>query len=217
MEQLSTIVRSHLSAAHGLASLRLQNHLYGCYMLLEDIVEKNVTRSDTRVSSQHVSFDLKKQFGEIGIRYGFAMDTQLQLSPCPADYQDAWLHVFTTYTTLEEVDALEEALNNIIQEVVPAEEGFFVSTADTGLLPPQWIDRALALLLPPVVSETPAEEPKEEQKEVDAKSSKLPVPEPILQKHKDNPKRLFASTRRRKIVSSISNRSLAHTRHAKKA
>ena len=66
MEALCHTVRTHLSNVHGLPSLRLQNHLYGCYLLLEDIVQKNVTLSGTTVQRQHGTFDLNKQFAEIG-------------------------------------------------------------------------------------------------------------------------------------------------------
>ena len=222
MEALYHTVRTHLSGVHGLPSLRLQNHLYGCYLLLEDIVQKNVTLTGTTVQRQHGTFDLNKQFGEIGIRYGFAMDTQLLLTPCPPDYQAAWVHIFTTLTSLEEVDVLEEKVNEIIQELIPGDEGFFVHTAETGILPPQWVDRALTLLLvsgaaigspEPAISSptvTAVIEPKKEDpvKPVNAAS--------LLEKHKDNPKRMFASTRRKKLVIFAPKRILATTRRSTK-
>jgi len=198
MEALCHTVRTHLSSVHGLPSLRLQNHLYGCYLLLEDIVQKNVTLSGTTVQSQHATLDLNKQFAEIGLRYGFAMDTQLLLAPCPSDYQAAWVHIFTHTTSLEEVDALEEKINEIIQEVVPAEEAFFVSTAETGTLPPKWVDRALSLLLPISAAASTAASITESKKEDPAKP--VPTAASLLEKHKDNPKRMFASTRRKKLL-----------------
>ena len=225
MEALCHTVRTHLSNVHGLPSLRFQNHLYGCYLLLEDIVQKNVTLSGTTVQRQHGTFDLNKQFAEIGLRYGFAMDTQLLLTPCPPDYQAAWVHVFTTLTSLEEVDALEEKVNEIIQELVPENEGFFVNTAETGTLPPQWVDRALSLLLVSTAhisasvaaisgatstTVVAAIEPKKEDpvKPINASS--------LLEKHKDNPKRMFASTRRKKLVVFAPKRILATTRRSTK-
>jgi len=213
MEALCHTVRTHLSNVHGLPSLRLQNHLYGCYLLLEDIVQKNVTLSGTTVQRQHGTFDLNKQFAEIGLRYGFAMDTQLLLSPCPPDYQAAWVHVFTTLTSLEEVDALEEKMNEIIQELVPEDEGFFVHTAETGTLPQQWVDRALSLLLvsgAATSSPEPAIEPKKEDPVKPVNTASL------LEKHKDNPKRMFASTRRKKLVVFAPKRILATTRRSTK-
>jgi hypothetical protein len=199
--------------------LRLQNHLYGCYLLLEDIVQKNVTLAGTTVQRQHGAFDLNKQFAEIGLRYGFAMDTQLLLTPCPPDYQASWVHVFTTITSLEEVDALEEKVNEIIQELVPEEEGFFVNTAETGTLPPQWVDRALSLLLPiglpePAISSPTVTAVIEPKKEDPVKP--VIVAASLLEKHKDNPKRMFASTRRKKLVISTPKRILATTRRSTK-
>jgi hypothetical protein len=214
MEPLCHTVRTHLSSVRGLPSLRLQNHLYGCYLLLEDIIQKSVTLSGTIVQRQHSSFDLKTQFAEIGLRYGFAMDTQLLLTPCPSDYQEAWIHIFTTLTSLEEVDALEEKVNEIIQEVVPEEDGFFVSTAETGTLPPQWVDRALSLLLPSGSSVgSAAAEPK---KEDPVKLTSTTLTASLLEKHKDNPKRMFASTRRKKLLLPPPKKILATTRRSTK-
>jgi hypothetical protein len=213
MEALYHTVRTHLSSVGGLSSLRLQNHLYGCYLLLEDIIQKSVTLTGTIVQRQHATFDLNKQFAEIGIRYGFAMDTQLLLTPCPSDYQDAWIHIFTTLTSLEEVDTLEEKVNEIIQEVVPAEEGFFVNTAETGTLPPQWVDRALSLLLPSVTATGPTIVSTTESKKEDPVK---PVLASLLEKHKDNPKRMFASTRRKKLILLPPKKILATTRRSTK-
>jgi len=200
METLCTAIRTHLTNVHGLSSLRLQNHLYGCYILLEDIVQKNVILEGTLVKGTHRSFDLSTRFAEIGLRYGFAMDTQLLLVPCPADYQQAWIHAFTTTSTLEEVDRLEEKVSEIIEQVIPAEEGFFASTAETGSLPPQWVDHALSLLLP---KEDTVQESIVPAVAVPSITPSVVPPKPlsiVLEKHKDNPKRMFASTRRKRIV-----------------
>ena len=222
METLYHTVRTHLSGVHGLPSLRLQNHLYGCYLLLEDIVQKNVTLTGTTVQRQHGTFDLNKQFAEIGLRYGFAMDTQLLLTPCPPDYQAAWVHVFTTLSSLEEVDVLEEKVNEIIQELIPEDEGFFVNTAETGTLPPQWVDRALSLLLvttgvsagvsAAVTTTVTTGEPKKEDPVKPATTVAS-----LLEKHKDNPKRMFASTRRKKLLLLPPKKILSTTRRSTKS
>ena len=214
MEALYHTVRTHLSGIHGLPSLRLQNHLYGCYLLLEDIVQKNVTLTGTTVQRQQTTFDLNKQFAEIGLRYGFAMDTQLLLRPCPLDYQAAWVHVFTTLTSLEEVDTLEEKVNEIIQELIPDDEGFFVHTAETGTLPPQWVDRALSLLLVTTSAATSVTVTGEPKKEDPVKPAMAVAS--LLEKHKDNPKRMFASTRRRKLAVVPPKKILATTRRSTK-
>jgi len=238
MEALSTAVRTALSNVRGLSSLRLQNHLYGCYLLLEDIVQKNVVVTGSIAKGAHVTLDLNKQFSEIGLRYGFAMDTQLLLT-CSDEYRDAWIKVFTTFSTLEEVDALEETLNEVIRLMVPAEDAFFASTAETGSLPTQWVDRALALLLTkeisaaispevspvvstevsPVVSVTVNTVASPVVSPVVSTTTNTPIdPKPVvpallLEKHKDNPRRMFASTHRKKLV--INKKLLAFTRRAK--
>jgi hypothetical protein len=264
MEALSAAVRTALSNVRGLSSLRLQNHLYGSYLLLEDIVQKNVVVTGTVAKGPHVTLDLIKQFSEIGLRYGFAMDTQLLLT-CSDEYRDAWINVFTTFSTLDEVDALEETLNDVIRLVVPAEDAFFASTAETGSLPSQWVDRALALLLTkeispaieasPVISAatspaisaatsvatnvatsaatspaisaatspaisaaisvatSPAISPVISPTIITPIDPKPVVPALLLEKHKDNPKRMFASTHRKKLV--IHKKLLAFTRRAK--
>lgn len=217
MEALCHTVRTHLSSVHGLPSLRLQNHLYGCYLLLEDIVQKNVTLIGTTIQRQHGTFDLNKQFAEIGLRYGFAMDTQLVLTPCPPDYQAAWVHIFTTMTSLEEVDALEEKVNEIIQELVPEDEGFFVHTAETGTLPPKWLDCALSLLLPTASGHNDVIATGDPKKEDPVKLVTVGAAASLLEKHKDNPKRMFASTRRRKLVVAIPKKILATTRRSTKS
>jgi hypothetical protein len=217
MEKLYTAIHIHLSNAHGIDSLRLQNHIYGCYILLEDIVQQYATLSGMKITGQSFSFDLKQQFSEIGLRYGFAMDTQLLLGHGLSDYQDSWIHAFTTIKTLEEVDSLEEKVNAIIQQVVPADYGFFVSTAETGSLPPLWIERALNLLLPKPVAapvSIPTEQPRSQAESVPSKSVDSLA---LLEKHKDNPKRMFASTRRKKPLFMTPNKILATTRRAPKA
>jgi hypothetical protein len=100
--------------------------------------------------------------------------------------------------------------------LVPEEEGFFVNTAETGTLPPQWVDRALSLLLVSVatsasVAASVSAEPKKEDP-----VKPVIVAASLLEKHKDNPKRMFASTRRKKLVISTPKRILSTTRRSTK-
>jgi hypothetical protein len=123
--------------------------------------------------------------------------------------------------------------------MVPAEDAFFASTAETGSLPTQWVDRALALLLTkeisattspevspvvntevsPVVSATvntvvsPVVSPVVSTTTNTPVDPKPVVPALLLEKHKDNPRRMFASTHRKKLV--INKKLLAFTRRAK--
>ena len=166
-------------------------------MLLEDIVQKNVVCTGCILADSQ--FDLNARFGEIGLRYGFVMDTQLLLS-CSAEYQAAWIHAFTTYSTLEESDALEDQINLILRDVVAPEDGFFLAVAEMGTLPPQWVDRALALLLPSVPS-TPSV-PSVVPLDSPSTPSVIPSVLPNIESKKEvsiRMPRTFASTRRRKL------------------
>ena len=58
----------------------VQNHLYGCFIIMEDIAQHKVNVDGTIISTPKFTFDLDKQFSEIGLRYGFAMDTKLALA-----------------------------------------------------------------------------------------------------------------------------------------
>ena len=146
---LKNAVQQQLSGS-GLYSLQLQNHIYGCFIIMEDIAQKTVELSDNKLVGPSYSFDMKERFSEIGIRYGFAMDTKLTLKDYPASYQDAWLQIFRDLSVLQDiecVDATEERLIEIIQQQVKPEDAYFVQALGSGSLPQVWIDKALSLLL----------------------------------------------------------------------
>ena len=146
---LKNAVEQQLSGS-GLYSLQLQNHIYGCFIIMEDIAQKTVELSDNKLVGPSYSFDMKERFSEIGIRYGFAMDTKLTLKDYPASYQEAWLQIFRDLSVLQDiecVDATEERLIEIIQQQVKPEDAYFVQALGSGSLPQVWIDKALSLLL----------------------------------------------------------------------
>ena len=133
-----------------LQSLIIQNHLYGCFILMEDIAERKVDVDGTIISTPKFTFDLDKQFSEIGLRYGFAMDTKLALSIHP-EYKDLWLTQFKDIDfaqNIEEVDRIEESLIEVIRTYVTPGDEFFISALGTGILPQEWIEKVLKLLNP---------------------------------------------------------------------
>ncbi len=116
---------------------------------MEDIAQGTVTVTGTILATPKISFNFDKQFGEIGIRYGFAMDTKLVLDTYASEYKDTWLQYFKDIAagqSIEEVDKIEDCLIRVIQEVVKAEDGFFLAAIETGSLPLEWIDKVLTLL-----------------------------------------------------------------------
>jgi hypothetical protein len=149
LSKIKSVVLNQLINTNGLYSLKLQNHIYGCFLLMEDIAQRAVTVTGTVLATPKISFNFDKQFGEIGIRYGFAMDTKLVLYTYAPEYKDTWLQYFkdiATGQTIEEVDKIEDCLIRVIQEVVKGEDGFFLAAIETGSLPLEWIDKVLTLL-----------------------------------------------------------------------
>jgi hypothetical protein len=202
---LYTMVREQMASLTGLASLQFQNHLYGCYFVMEDLAQGIITLTGTRIKGL-TSWDVEREFGRIGLRYGFIMDTKLALPPCP-EYQVAWLALFQDLSTkkkVEEVDQVEDAINEIAVKTLPVEQAFFLKALENGSLNQEWIAKALALLDPDSVE--PVEEPKEEPASLlsQAKTEKNAVEKP----------RRFARTRSSRPE--VRKAALATTRRSKK-
>lgn len=200
------MVREQLTTLTGLASLQFQNHLYGCYFVMEDLAQGVLTLTGTRIKGL-TSWDLAREFGRIGLRYGFIMDTKLALPPCP-EYQAAWMALFQDLATkkkVEEVDQVEDTINEIAVKTLPMEQAFFLKALESGSLNQEWIAKALALLDPDSV-EPPMEEPQEEAASLlsQAKTEKNTVEKP----------RRFARTRSSRPE--VRKMALATTRRSKK-
>ena len=131
-----TAIRSALSEAKGLPSLQLQNHLYGCFIIMEDIANQVLTYSDGILKGSNFTIDLNTEFSMIGLRYGFVMDTQLLLSQPNPLYQSAWMTCFQNISSKKDlitVDLIEDQIISILKEVVPTEESFFLHSLGTGM------------------------------------------------------------------------------------
>lgn len=144
----------------GLRSLQFQNHLYGCFIVMEDIAQGTVELSGTVLRTPTFSFDLEARFDEIGLHYGFITDTQLRWGGPDNDkeYRRCWVEAFQATgreKKIETVDGMEDVLIELVAEQIPAESSFFSHALHTGVLPHEWIDRALALLSPALGTAAP--------------------------------------------------------------
>ena len=149
LDKIKSVVLNQLTGANGLYSLRLQNHIYGCFIIMEDIAQVAVDVSENIISTPKFSFDLDEQFANIGIRYGFAMDSKLTVDTCTKEYKDMWMEVFhdvDLQRDIDNVDKIEDCLIAVIQTVVKIEEAFFLSALETGSLPQDWIEKAFGLI-----------------------------------------------------------------------
>ena len=176
VQQVESAVLTQLHGVRGLCSLQVQNHIYGCYILMEDIAMSHVTVTDTTVSIEGYSFDYEAGFSEIGLRYGFLMDTTLELVSWLPEYKDAWMRCFAAMHASPDVtvvDHIEDKVNHVVQQSVPAEEAFFLNAVEHGTLTRGWIDKVLRLLRggektsPPIPAERGAKEAVETVETVD--------------------------------------------------
>lgn len=195
MDQIKSVVSNELSNKSELHSLKVQNHIYGCFILMEDIAQGVVDVSGTIISTPKYTFDYDKQFEEIGVRYGFALDTKLALNDFHSDYKDSWIKTFNDINikrNITEVDSIEDCLIAVIQRTVLPESAFFVSALETGSLPQEWIEKLLKLVS--------AQESDEEV--VDSALTKALSEKPV--------KRRLVTTRRAKVIKP--KKALAKTR-----
>ena len=204
----------------GIASLALQNHVYGCFLLMEDLAQQAATLTGTNV--QPFDWDVVEDFSEIGMRYGFIMDRQLadEVDSFSDSYQATWLAWFQHVALekkVEEVDETEDRIISLLREKVPAEEAFFCHALETGELTVEWKNKAVKMLLaesesedqPVVEMATPAEHaepatPAEPAAHAapDSPPEEPPSPPPTKLSHahiekSEKPRRMFATTRRR--------------------
>ena len=204
---LKNAIQQQLTNVSGVASLQLQNHIYGCFIIMEDIAQKTVELSEDKLVGPSYVFDIHKHFSEIGVRYGFVMDTKLILQSVSDVYRDAWLQTFRDLSVLLDVeysDNIEECIIDLIKQHIPAEEAYFIKALDTGSLPQLWVQKVLTLLL----NEKRVEEP------VDSNAttaiSKAITEKPIIKTLVKS--KAFAHTRRHMVASD--KKYLAKTRRA---
>lgn len=132
-----------------LQSIKLQNHIYGCFIVMEDIAQKTVGFQVNVISTADFSFDLDTEFGEIGLRYGFVMDMNLMLTEYAPEYKAAWLAYFQMMngaTDMTSSDAVEDALIHVMDETVREEDAYFSQAITTGVLPHIWMSKLLTIL-----------------------------------------------------------------------
>jgi hypothetical protein len=104
---ISGIASVLLKEYHSSKGLSFENHLYGCFSLLEQVAEGSVEVSGT-VLQFAAPFDVSGSWASIGLVHGFQEDTQgFEGSH---EYRATWLPLMTNRVRLEEVDALEDCV-----------------------------------------------------------------------------------------------------------
>ena len=148
MNGIAEVIKKQL-LVNGIELLQVQNHIYGCFVLMEDIAEPSTVLENYVLKEETYSFNLDTHFSQIGIRYGFLMDTKLIFESFLPEYKAAWLALFTEINekkSLENVDKIEDVVIEIIKTNVLSEMAFFSHALSTGSLSKEWMDKVITLL-----------------------------------------------------------------------
>lgn len=187
---LASVIREQLKGAIGLGSLQLQNHIYGCFIIMEDIAQQSITLTGNQLVGSNVILSLDQDFDRIGLQFGFVMNSKLSLGSVNPIYWTEWCKVFRELSSIEQVDALEDAIIEVIHETVSAEDAYFSHALESGSLPQEWLTKIVSLLNP------------SEKKEEEAKTTDDPHPSAIgkanIEKNRPLKKGRLATTRRNK-------------------
>ena len=111
--------------------LLFENHLYGCFTLLE-----------LQIDSSGVALDCS--FNQIGVQHGFLKDPRAIYTGSEA-YQSLWVPLLTGSQTDAFVDELEDSLFDYMRDISSA---YFAPALDTGELPEPLLKEALIVLTP---------------------------------------------------------------------
>lgn len=210
MNGIAEVIKKQL-LVNGIELLQVQNHIYGCFVLMEDIAEPSTVLENYVLKEENYSFNLDTHFSQIGIRYGFLMDTKLIFESFLPEYKAAWLALFTEINekkSLENVDKIEDVVIEIIKTNVLSEMAFFSQALSTGSLSKEWMNKVITLLttgsLPSshVVSEAISEAVSEVVSELEANGLVKAVVEKQMKKHRKTKrnvviiKKLLGKTRR---------------------
>ena len=148
MNGIAEVIKKQL-LVNGIELLQVQNHIYGCFVLMEDIAEPSTVLENYVLKEENYSFNLDTYFSQIGIRYGFLMDTKLIFESFLPEYKAAWLALFTEINekkSLENVDKIEDVVIEIIKTNVLSEMAFFSQALSTGSLSKEWMNKVITLL-----------------------------------------------------------------------
>ena len=221
LTKIKSTVLNQLTNTNGLYSLKLQNHIYGCFIIMEDLAQGSVKLSGTILSTPKYSFDLDKQFSTIGVRYGFALDTHLILETCSPDYHNTWIQYFKDIYSakdIKDVDNIEDCIIEVVQSCVKSDEAFFVTALETGSLPQEWIDKVINLLHPQSEATVIPEEEKVLEKVLEKEKDEEVLETALVKAVIEKPlitRRYLATTRRshpNTDITPLKKKALAKTR-----
>ncbi len=158
LTRIKSVILNQINGVTGLYSLQLQNHIYGCFVIMEDIAQSSADVSGSVLiypengGTTVNSFDYDAQFSTIGLRYGFINSEKVTLTKYADEYKEIWMECFRLLDLMQDisiVDDIEDALIELIKTTIPVAEGFFDNALETGMLNEHFIKEVMLLLEPP--------------------------------------------------------------------
>ncbi len=221
LERLKSVILNQINGVNGLYSLQLQNHIYGCFVLMEDIAQSSADISDTTLTySENTTFNYDTQFSEIGIKYGFVNSENVTLTKYNSEYKELWMNCFRELDLLQDitlVDQIEDIIINLVCNSIPNDDAFFYNALETGTLSEDFINKVMKLLESPAAPVAPPPSPASEDDDSEnmqgaaSASVTAAANEKYIKSHRNK----VASTRRkvvRKLTPSVRKRVLQITR-----
>lgn len=214
LTRIKSVILNQINGVTGLYSLQLQNHIYGCFVIMEDIAQSSVDVSGSELiypqngATPINSFDYDVKFSTIGLRYGFINSEIVTLNKYSDEYKDIWCECFRLLDLIQDiaiVDDIEDTLIELIKTTIPTSEGFFDNALETGMLNEHFIKEVLLLLEPPAVVTT-VETPKNNNDSLNNQKSTTSHRNKIPLTRKKNARRLTPSVRKRVLQITRKNR-----------
>ena len=145
-ERIKTCILDELNGKNGLYSVKIQNHIYGCFVLMEDIAQGHVDVFDNTVtySDPVTEFNYDRQFSDIGLKYGFVSNDNLSLTEYSTEYKNAWLECFHTMDLVQDIelsDKIEDILIGAINSYISSDSNYFNIALENGTLTDDAINR----------------------------------------------------------------------------
>ena len=157
--RLFALIQHELTERKGADSMIFQNHLYGCFIVMEDIAQGILELSNGYITGNSLYLHLDTQFGHIGFRYyGFLMDGKAVLD-ASVEYKKAWMDVFFACKDSDLVDQIEEEVIQMLGAM--KDDQYFMNAMEhDGNLTPDWMEKAIYGLHPELRVEVTPVKPK---------------------------------------------------------
>jgi hypothetical protein len=147
MNSLKEAISNTLDSIHdSVEKVAFQNHLYGCVVVLEQIVEKRGDLSGNMFTDDDGElFNLNDDFDSIGIYYGFIDNTSLGYRSSDA-YKREWIKLYSEGS--DDIKILDEFEDTIFKELVNKckDLPYFESSLVSGELNEEWKNKLNELI-----------------------------------------------------------------------